>query len=243
VSANSTLEEPTTHGEETAAKPERRGWRRWLRLVAVAWVVVVVGANAAIYLGLGLARVAAKDPRSSDLVIPSIQNLRQVDERLWVGDQPDLAGYLTLAREAGVKRVINLRTGDGPDPLGDRPAELTAAGLEYIHLPVHDGHIPDAATVRRFLELVRDAPGAVYAHCGGGVGRSSVMESAYRASKGQDPSLLDQLFLGPVSMEQAWFVFSLRPGKPTAGNDLLQGASRVIDFPRPYFSWLARQLG
>jgi uncharacterized protein (TIGR01244 family) len=243
VSGRMTPEIEVADAEDLEAGPWRARWWRRLRLVVVAYLVVVVGTNALIYGGLGLARLTAKDRRSTEVVIPSIQNLRKVDERLWVGDQPRLDGYRSLAREAGVKRVINLRTGDGTDPVGDRPEGIAKLGIEYVHLPLHDGHIPNSATVGRFLELVNSAPGPVYAHCGGGVGRSSVMESAYRASKGEDPSLLDQLFLGPLSLEQARFVLKVRPGKPTKGNWIVQSASRVIDFPRPYFSWLARQLG
>jgi protein tyrosine phosphatase (PTP) superfamily phosphohydrolase (DUF442 family) len=237
---------PEGHGDDRAGvRPRRQRWRSPVGgavvVAAGAVVAAVVATNVVLYGGLALARLTGSDPRSRDRAIPSIEHLRRVDDRLWAGDQPTPGGYRSLAHTLGVKRVVNLRTGEGPDPLGDDPAFLASLGIEYVWLPVHDGHAPDPATVRRFLELVDSSPGPVYAHCGGGVGRSSVMEAAYRASRGSDPSVLDQLFLGPVSLEQAWFGLAAGPGRPAPQSRVVRIASRVADYPRPYFSWLGRQ--
>ena len=211
----------------------------------MAGVVLVVAVNVVTYGGVALARLVVSDPRSEPPVV-SIENLRRVDDRLWAGDQPTPGGFTELIRDGGVKLVVNLRTGEGPDPLGDDPAFIRSLGSEFVRIPLHDGHAPDRATVERFLQVVENAPGPVYVHCGGGVGRSSVMEAAYRARHGRQPRLADQLFLGPLSLEQAWFVAAAegaRGGRGPRVPGAVRVVSRVVDFPRPYFSWLVRELG
>lgn len=203
---------------------------------------VVLVTNVVLYAGIGVARLLVDEPRSRHSELPSIPQLRTVDERVWVGDQPTPPDHRRLAERFGVKVVVNLRTGEGPDPAGDDPALLRSLGVDYVHLPVHDGHAPDRHTVRRFLEVVRASPGRVYVHCGGGVGRSSTMEAAYRASLGQDPSVMPNLFLGPLSLEQVWFIAALGAHRPAPESTAVRILSRVVDFPRPYFSWMARQL-
>jgi protein tyrosine phosphatase (PTP) superfamily phosphohydrolase (DUF442 family) len=217
-------------------------WRRWSAILVVACLAIVVAVNIVTYGGAALARVVVSDPRSRPPVL-SIENLRRVDDRLWAGDQPTPGGYRQLIQEQGVKLVVNLRTGQGPDPLGDDPAYLRSLGAEFVRIPVHDGHAPDRATVERFFQVVQSSPGLVYVHCGGGVGRSSMMEAVYRSRRGEEPRLADQLFLGPLSLEQAWFVAAAEGGRTGRVPWAVQALSRVVDFPRPYFSWLVRELG
>ncbi|MBI4260122.1 MAG: dual specificity protein phosphatase family protein [Actinobacteria bacterium] len=133
----------------------------------------------------------------------------------------------------GVTLVVDLVPGRGDDP-----AFLRDLGIEHLWLPLTDGHIPDAETVRRFLEAVESSRGAVYVHCGAGVGRSSSLAAAYLASVGRDPSLVEALAVGPPTLEQAWFIWSAEPGRPAGGNGWVTALSRFLDSPRTGFDIL-----
>ena len=223
--------------------PESSGrCRRWVQRAAVGCLGLVIAVNVGTYGGVLVTRLLGSDPRSQPPVV-SIENLRRVDDRLWVGDQPTPAGYRQLVQEHGVALVVNLRTGEGPDPEGDDPTLIRSLGADYVRVPIHDGHGPHRSDVERFLQVIESSPGRVYAHCGGGVGRSSVMEAAYRASRGQGPRLTDQFHLGPLSLEQAWFVAAGEPARIRPVPPAVRVLSRVVDFPRPAFSWMARELG
>lgn len=217
----------------------RGRWWRPLFLAGAAYLTVALAVNAVILVTVGVAKVLWSSPLTDDPSLPPIHNLRKVDDRLWVGGQATKEDYERLAG-MGVTVVVDLIPGDSKDS----PAVIRGFGLDYVWLPVHDGHAPDAATIRRFLEVVRNTEGRVYMHCGAGVGRSFSLQAAYEAALGRDPSLMDFLSIGPPTIEQAWFVFAAGPGRPTAGeNPLVAAVSRfVIDGPRTAINWLVPQI-
>jgi uncharacterized protein (TIGR01244 family) len=188
--------------------------------------------NAAIWVGVATGRLLDRDPRSRDSSLPDIKHVRKVDERLWVGAQPGKDHYRELA-DAGVRVVIDVRGGSPTDPRPDDPEFLRSLGLEYVWLPVTDGRAPDSPTVERFVQIVHDADGTVFLHCGGGVGRSTSFTAAYEAAQGKNPSLLEQMAVGPMSLEQAWYIAAVGKDDPSAQNPMIQGLSRyVVDAPR-----------
>lgn len=129
--------------------------------------------------------------------------------------------------------MVDLRTGTDTDPRPDDPEFLRSLGIDYEWLPVTDGQAPDARTVTRFVEIVEGTEGIVFMHCGGGVGRSTSLTAAYEAAEGKNPSLLEQMAVGPMSLEQAWFIGVVGEDDPSAHNVVIQGLSRyVVDAPR-----------
>ena len=159
------------------------------------------------------ARWAGKDPRVHDDHWPDITNLRVVGDRLLVGGQTSPDQYRELA-DRNVTLVIDMRTGGVADLSTDDPQQLTALGVNHAELPITDGQVPTPAQIRRFLDLVATADGRVFTHCGGGVGRSTSIAAAFEAAQGQNPSVLEQLATGPPTIEQIWFVATLRPNHP-----------------------------
>jgi uncharacterized protein (TIGR01244 family) len=211
---------------------------KWVRVVGIvlgSYLGLVIVVNLLMFAAMGTARLLGHDPRAEDETLPSVKHLRRVDDRLWAGAQPTRAQFEELAEE-GVKLVVDVRTGAADDPRRDDPAFLASLGMDYVSLPIGDGHAPDEDTVSRFVEIVDNASGPVFMHCGGGVGRSTSLQSAYEASRGRDPSLLDSLAIGPPTIEQAWFVAAVEPDDPTAGNWFVQGVSRILDAPRRAWS-------
>ena len=216
---------------------------RWAVLVAGSWLGLFLLLNVVLLVVGAFARGAGKDPQLHDDGWPDITHLRMVDDKVLFGGQTTPTEYAQLA-EHGVTRVIDVR---GPQRFDqsnrDDPAVLDRLGLEYVALPIADGHAPTPAQIRRFLQLVDEADGKVFAHCGGGVGRSTSLAAAYEASRGQDPSVLEQLAVGPPTIEQIWFVGTLRPNHPQHHiSPVVAVLSRIVDAPRTLWGYITSLL-
>ena len=207
------------------------GLRRWPRRVVctvVAYSLVVVIAHALMLAGVVAARIVGERPTSD---MAGVHNFRTVDHETWAGGQPDPDAYRELAAR-GVRLVVDLRTGSRDDPREDDPALLEHLGVDYLALPIRDGHVPSEAQVRRFLAAVRETEGVVFVHCGGGVGRTSALTAAYLRATGARPELLGTASVGPHTVEQLWFVAS------GDTNPLVRRTSELLDAPRRAWSQL-----
>ena len=203
-------------------------WRRRLVGTIVGYLVVVVVAQALVLFGIVAARLAGDRP-GTDLA--GVHNFRVVDQQTWAGGQPDADAYRQLAGH-GVRLVVDLRTGSRDDPRKDDPELLRRLGVGYLALSVPDGHVPTEAQVRRFVTAVRQAPGVVFVHCGGGVGRTSALTAAYSRATGTEPGLVDTMAVGPHTVEQLWFVAT------GDTNPLVRRTSELLDAPRRAWSHL-----
>ena len=211
--------------------------------VAAGWLGGFVVVNVVVLLVGVVARWQGKDPQLRSNEWPGITHLRQVDDHLLVGGQTTLPEYKELA-EHGVTLVVDVR------PSGDRaganrdqrdnPEALREIGLDYVSLPIPDGRAPTPDQIRRFIDVVDSNEGRVFAHCGGGVGRSTSLAAAYEAAHGQDPSVMEQLAVGPPTLEQIWFVATLEPNHPEHGiSPVVAIASRLVDAPRTLYGYLS----
>jgi protein tyrosine phosphatase (PTP) superfamily phosphohydrolase (DUF442 family) len=155
---------------------------RWFGVFAGAWLGLFLVVNGVLLAVGAAARASGKDPQLHDDDWPDITHLRMVDDKLLFGGQTSPAEYAQLV-DHGVTRIIDVRGTARADQSGrDDPVVLDQLGLEYVALPIPDGHAPTPAQIRRFIELVDEADGLVFAHCGGGVGRSTSLAAAYEAS-------------------------------------------------------------
>ena len=194
--------------------------------MAVGYIVLVVVVQALVLAGVLVARVAGDDPRTA---MGDVPNFRVVDDRLWAGGQPEADGYRVLA-EGGVRLVVDLRTGAADDQRRDDPGLLASLGIAYVSLPIADGHVPSMSQVRRFAALVEGAPGQVYVHCGGGVGRTSALTAAYAERTGNGLPFADLVAIGPHTPLQLWF---LATGD---SNVVVRRVSELVDAPRRAWS-------
>lgn len=90
--------------------------------------------------------------------------------------------YRGLARRYRVGAVVNLRAECEEDSEGAR-----VAGMDYLHLRIPDGRVPDPAQVSRFfgfLRAERDRGRVVLWHCAGGIGRAGVFAAMLRVREG-----------------------------------------------------------
>ncbi|MGH9244084.1 MAG: protein-tyrosine phosphatase family protein [Acidimicrobiales bacterium] len=199
-----------------------------------AFIVVMIGGNL-IIVGLWQSARAISPPRAVPATVRGVSNLTMVDERVWRGAAPNLAGYESLVK-AGITTVIDLRA--EPD-VDDLDPHLEALGLRVVHLPIRDGQTPSEPQVASFLAVVNAAPGTAFVHCGAGVGRSGSMAAAYLVRTGQDSgvrAVARNLTVGPPSLEQLAFAAGLerdeirRPPLPVVA------LSRFLDAPRRLWS-------
>ena len=109
---------------------------------------------------------------------PGIKNFHQVDQTLYRGGQPTKAGFDELVK-MGVKTVIDLREA-GKRSLKEASL-VTAAGMQYINVPMTGLTPPTAAEIAKILGILENqGAGAVFVHCQRGADRTGAVIAAYR---------------------------------------------------------------
>lgn len=201
---------------------------RVLRAVLVLILFLVVG-NAVIFGAMVWARSTTAVPTAPD--VAGITNFQAVDTKLYRGAAPGVAGLESLAAN-GVTTVIDLRAEKN---LAIDESLYERLGLERIAIPIRDGQAPTAAEVSTFLNAVGGSKGAVFVHCGAGVGRTGTMVASYLVATGQANgvgAVRRNLAVGPPSLEQIVFAAQLGAGDVDAPPAPIVAVSRVLDAPR-----------
>ena len=94
-----------------------------------------------------------------------------------------LIGEFEWMKENGWRSVVNLRVDGERDEVGD-DAKLSGfkeLGLNYLHLPMIDGHPPTEEQAESFLRFVTNPYNQpAHVHCRGGIGRAGTMTALYR---------------------------------------------------------------
>jgi predicted protein tyrosine phosphatase len=110
------------------------------------------------------------------------RHLSQVTPHLHLGGQHRRHGMSRLEAR-GITAVVNMRIEHDDEETG-------VATERYLHLPTVDDHAPtleDLHTGVAFIEEEVARDGAVYVHCGSGIGRAATMAAAYLVSTGLTP--------------------------------------------------------
>ena len=108
----------------------------------------------------------APTPVALPAAMPSGVALLQPKPDLLVAGQPAADDWKALA-DAGVRTVINLRPAAEMQGRDER-AEVAAAGLRYVELPIAGAGDINADNARKLAELLGQADGPVLVHCGSG---------------------------------------------------------------------------
>jgi hypothetical protein len=112
-------------------------------------------------------------------------DLTWVTPELAVGGRVEPGAVALLARDHGIRRVVDLRGECRPDP-----EHFRAQSVEFLHLPTPDHHPPGPDLIRGGVEWVRDglARGErVLVHCEHGIGRSILLTCCVLVSRGDSP--------------------------------------------------------
>lgn len=110
-----------------------------------------------------------------------LQQYSEITPVLHVGGQQYEKG-LEAMKERGITAIVNMRRSDDRRIKADLPA--------YLHLSTPDNGPPRVEDLQRGVEFMQqeiDKGGAVYVHCGVGVGRAPTMAAAYLVSTGMTP--------------------------------------------------------
>jgi protein-tyrosine phosphatase len=214
----------------------RPGWRNRLRYLLLfgtgGLVAFLVLGNLLIAGAWVWAREAHPPPAPQS--VEGVGNIAAVDAHVWRGAAPSAAGYGELAAH-GVDTIVDLRAEEDVDP----PTELLdRLDMRLVRIPLRDGQAPTSDEVQQFLDVVRNARGRVFVHCGAGVGRTGTMAAAYLVKTGQASgfeALRRNLSVGPPSLEQIAFAADLSGNDVAQPNTILTIASRILDGPRRFW--------
>jgi uncharacterized protein (TIGR01244 family) len=94
-----------------------------------------------------------EDIRAWQRISPEVTTSGRIED----GDVARLAGI-------GTRHVINLALDDHPEALADEAAKLSAAGIEYTHIPV-PFDAPGDAHYAAFVEAFESGKEPVHVHC------------------------------------------------------------------------------
>jgi protein tyrosine phosphatase (PTP) superfamily phosphohydrolase (DUF442 family) len=111
-----------------------------------------------------------------------IRDVSQITPQLHVGGQYRQRGWRRLKRR-GVTAVVNMRTEFDDEAAGIAPPR-------YLYLPTVDDRPPSLEQLQEGVDFILEEirrGGAVYVHCGAGVGRAAAMAAAYLVSTGLTP--------------------------------------------------------
>lgn len=89
---------------------------------------------------------------------------------------------LELLRSKGISALINLQAEHNDDE-----TRLRECGMEYLRLPIKDGHAPNINQIQKMVDWVnlQSSQGRkIYMHCAAGVGRAPTMAIAFLISMG-----------------------------------------------------------
>lgn len=111
-----------------------------------------------------------------------IRGVSQITPQIHVGGQYRQRGWGRLTSR-GITAVVNMRIEFDDNDAGIAPAR-------YLYLPTVDDEPPTLEHLRRGVAFIAEeveGRGAVYVHCGSGVGRAPTMAAAYLVSTGLTP--------------------------------------------------------
>ena len=139
-----------------------------MKLMTLTGAVIVLLGSAALNAHAGQPSAYYTAPEAQD-TDGFREVLVKVAPHIYMSGQPSPEG-LTRLKEAGVTRVVNLRTSmemDNRDIVSfDEAALIEELGMDYVHIPSGGPDTPySPATVQQLAESLADAEGDVLLHC------------------------------------------------------------------------------
>ena len=89
---------------------------------------------------------------------------------------------LDFLKQHGISAVVGLQA-----ERSDEESRLRSAGLQYLRVPIKDGHAPELSQIQSMVSWINkqtENGRKVYMHCAAGVGRAPTMGMAYLVSTG-----------------------------------------------------------
>ena len=130
--------------------------------------------------GLGVTLWWAADHAARIITGAPLRRVSQITSQLHVGGQYRRRGWSRMEAR-GITAVVNMRVEFDDGAAGIAPPR-------YLHLPVPDDQAPTVEQLHRGAAFIADElarQGAVYVHCGSGIGRAAAMAAAYLITTGR----------------------------------------------------------
>jgi protein tyrosine phosphatase (PTP) superfamily phosphohydrolase (DUF442 family) len=131
----------------------------------------------ALALSLSAAPAHVATSGTVPVAVPGIPNFHQVNDHVFRGGQPASDAWSALAK-LGVKTIIDLRREDEHSTQAEAQA-VTAAGMQYINIPMKGVVAPSGEDVSRILTIL-NSPDPVFVHCHRGADRTGAVIACYR---------------------------------------------------------------
>src|SRR5438876_720194 len=113
--------------------------------------------------------------------VPGIKNFDRVDAHVYRGAQPTDEGFQYLAKQLGVKTIIDLRETDDRSKVEERV--VTGSGMKYVNVPMTGLTPPTEGEIARILAMLEDGTtGPVFVHCRRGADRTGTVIAAYHVA-------------------------------------------------------------
>ena len=133
--------------------------------------------------------------------VDGVGNFQQVNDHVYRGAQPTREGFSKL-NNLGIKLVVDLREPGDRSVLENKI--VTAAGMQYISVPMYGMATPKNESVQKVLALLEDnSTGPVFVHCKRGADRTGGVIACYRIE--HDGWKNDKALVEARSMGMSWF--------------------------------------
>jgi len=162
--------------------------------------------------------------------VQGVGNFQKVDEHVYRGAQPTDEGFRNLSK-LGIKTIIDLREFD--DRSRAEQKSVTAAGMQYIGVPMKGMQRPSDASVYKVLSMLEDtSTGPVFVHCKRGADRTGNVIACYRVEHDHwtnDRALTEAKSMGMSFLERAiqHYVMAYQP------RSLQDAAPKTLDASAP----------
>ena len=136
--------------------------------------------------------------------VQGVGNFQKVNDHIYRGAQPTDEGFRNLAK-LGIKTVIDLRELDDRSRAEEK--SVTAAGMQYIGVPMKGMQTPSDASVHKVLAMLEDSStGPIFVHCKRGADRTGNVIACYRVEHDHwtnDRALIEAKSMGMSFFERA----------------------------------------
>jgi protein tyrosine/serine phosphatase len=115
---------------------------------------------------------------AADATAPHVRNFGEVNDHLYRGGEPSLAGLQELAAD-GVKLIIDLR--EKGEAINLERAQVQELGMNYVNLPLRPFSAPTKGQMEQALALLFQSNSQiVFIHCRRGKDRTGTVIACYR---------------------------------------------------------------
>lgn len=137
----------------------------WLRVIAIICLLEINTGSVVLYSQnsidsdtANLSENANVQTAFQSLSWPGLQNVFQIDDKIYSGSSPEGKSSFEVLKKMGIKTIVSV---DGVKP---KLKQAKDAGIKYVHIPIgYDGISQEAGLA--FARVSKELQGPIYIHC------------------------------------------------------------------------------